>query len=588
MTELNKSILVEGREIQILKSLLLEIYSPISNDQIEEIMRELLQILEKNTNIRFSSAKIDKWNASSSVLITYPDAVFKKENSTLKTLLDLIENDLNNFVTTIHILPFLKSTSDGGFAVSSHDELEEKFGDWKNIREFSKRYTIMADLVLNHVSSSHQWVKDFIAQKSPNCKYILSPKIDSGWNNVVRPRSSSLFTNLKTTTGNKDVWSTFGPDQIDVDWSNPSVLIEFIKIIILYFNNGISWIRLDAIAFIWKEENTNCLHLDQVHLIVKFLKIILNKLFKHSVIITETNVPEKENISYLISGNEADIAYNFTLPPLLLEAVINNKADLLNKWLNNWPKLPKNTTFLNFTSSHDGIGLRALEGLMDNDRIHSLLVNCEKRGGLISHRRMPNGEDSPYELNISWWSAMADSGIDPSHLQLKRFFLTQLFTMAIQGIPAFYLQSIFASENDYSTFGQTGQRRDLNRHKFEANSLAHILKQKNSIPNKIISFLKNAMSIRSQNIAFHPESPMNCLSLERTDFVIILRGGKNNKILAIHNMTNMRLNLSISEYIDKAKFSDFKRYRDILNNRLISNNFLELDPYSVMWIKGEI
>ena len=405
----------------------------------------------------------------------------------------------------------------------------------------------MGDLVVNHVSASHPWVQQFKNSIRPGKKYILSPNFKDKWNNVIRPRNSSLFTSIATKAGRKDVWTTFGPDQIDVNWKEPYILIEYLSLIKRYLKHGIKWIRLDAIGFIWKEKDTTCLHLEEVHNIVKALRIILKRLHDSSVIITETNVPEKENISYLKPGDEAHLAYNFTLPPLLLESLINNKADLLNKWLCSWPSLPKHTGFLNFTASHDGIGLRALEGIMDNKRIHDLLIACEQRGGLISHRRMPNGEDKPYELNISWWSSMADIGYKNKNLQFERFVLSQLFIMSLKGIPAFYLQAIMASENNINYFEKSGERRDLNREKFDIDSLKELLRDENSSANKNVTYLKKAMAIRSEFKAFHPDEPMICLTEGQDELVIICRGQGQNRVWAVHNMTYELLSFCISD-----------------------------------------
>ena len=299
--------------------------------------------------------------------------------------------------------------------------------------------------------------------------------------------------------------------------------------------------------------------------------------------ITETNVPEKENISYIESGDEAHLAYNFPLPPLLLEALITNKADLINVWLSSWPSLPENTGFLNFTASHDGIGLRALEGLMDNDRLHNLLVACEKRGGLVSHRRMINGEDKPYELNISWWSAMADTGINTGCFQSDRFILSQLFVLALKGIPVFYFQAIMASENDINTFLSTGERRDLNRKRFEEEQLNKILLDRTSNASKNICTLKNAMKIRSRLKAFDPQEPMVCLSNGRSDCVVICRGTSVDRVWAVHNMTNNKLTFSLTNSL-KTSIKEPYYWYDILNQASYCKSTIELQPYCVHWL----
>ena len=579
-------MLVEQQQFKIISDLLKQIYSDHSEQEIDQLSSKLMKILKEKTDNDFSDQNDNPqlWDSSSVVLITYPDGVYRNGEPTLKTLSELIDKKIGNLSKIVHILPFLESTSDGGFAVSNHEKLEPKFGDWTDLKSFSQKHFLMADLVLNHVSSSHPWVQEFIQCKSPGNSYVLAPKELDGWEKVIRPRSSALFTQLATVNGLKHVWTTFGPDQIDLDWHNPDILIEFLRLTKQYVANGILWIRLDAVAFIWKQLDTSCLHRKEVHKIVKLLRFLLQQLNSRSVLITETNVPELENISYLISGDEAHLAYNFPLPPLLLESLLSNNADLLNKWLSNWPPLPENTSFLNFTASHDGIGLRALEGLMDQGRFHKLLVNCEQRGGLISHRKMENGEDCPYELNISWWSAMADGGRDPTYLQIKRFILSQIFTMSLQGVPALYLQSILASENDVKSFGNSGERRDLNREKFDLDKLILKLDDNTSPQYLILSSLKSAMKVRSKLEAFNPDSSMKCLSSNRRDLVIIERGNGENKVLAIHNMTGTKLNLSLLDPLFCNSSRGSITWHDHLNNNIIIDSFMELSPYDIKWI----
>ncbi len=546
---------------------------------------QLLQTLESNCDMSLSYDKtcLPSWDSSTAVLITYADGINSSGKSSINLLNEIIDKYLGNLASIIHLLPFLCSTSDGGFAVSSYENIDPRFGSWKDLKELSKKHVLMADLVLNHVSASHPWVQQFKNELEPGKRYILNPSKYKDWDNVIRPRNSSLFTSIVTKSGKKDVWTTFGPDQIDINWQDPNILLEFFILIVRYINHGITWIRLDAIGFIWKEPSTTCLHRDEVHDIVRTLRILLNRLTSCGVLITETNVPEKENISYLETGDEAHLAYNFPLPPLLLEALITNKADLINSWLSSWPSLPEHTGFLNFTASHDGIGLRALEGLMDPSRMHKLLIACEKRGGLISHRRMANGEDQPYELNISWWSAMSDTGINSTHLQYERFMLSQIFVMGLKGVPAFYLQAILASENDLNTFVQSGERRDLNRERFSKDKLINDLEDKNSASSKNISFLKHAMSIRSKLKAFHPEEKMICNSKFRSDIVVFCRGKDDYRVWAVHNMTDAKLSFFIDDGLD-IKLKDGFHWKDILNGNNYLNNQIELSPYSVLWL----
>ncbi len=566
--------------------LLATIYKDHTTEDLNLICNQLLQILdnfsEKSRYEEISEYK--KWDESYAVLITYADGVYKKGEATLVTLRELLSKYFGSLSKVVHILPFLKSTSDGGFAVSSHKSLEEKFGSWEDLKSISNKHYLMADLVLNHVSSSHPWVQQFIKCQEPGLSNVFSPSQDLDWNNVIRPRSSSLFSQINTQDGQKQVWTTFGPDQIDLNWLNPKMTIEFLNLIIIYLSNGIKWLRLDAVGFIWKEPGTTCLHLPKAHSIVKILRILLNDLLKDGVLITETNVPQKENLSYLIPEDEADMAYNFPLPPLLLEAIITSKADILNLWICDWPELPKTTTLFNFTASHDGVGLRALEGLMNEQRIKDLLINCEKRGGLVSHRRLSNGEDKPYELNISWWSAMEDPSRDSNRFQYERFLLTQLLVMSLKGVPAFYLPALLASENDIKSFSMTGQRRDLNREKFKSEKLSSVFKNPESNANKNLKYLRNAMDVRAKLSQFHPQSQMECLSKNRGDIVVIKRGFGFKAVFTIHNMTDNKINYRFSEYKFANLINDDLNMQDYLTSNKYNSNNIELDPFQVVWL----
>ena len=573
-------------ELDELRLSLREIYPEHSEQEINSVWSQLLQILDPfRVNQDTDELEIESiWDSSSVVLITYPDSIYRKDESTLKTLTEFVKNRLGGLSSVIHVLPFLPSTSDGGFAVSNHEKIDDTFGNWNDLKDLSSKHKIMADLVLNHVSSSHPWVHQFIKSEDPGPSYIVSPSETNVWENVIRPRNTSLFTNINTKQGFKSVWTTFGPDQIDVDWRNPHIFLEFLKLLVRYITNGADWIRLDAIAFIWKEPYTTCLHLDPVHSIVKLLNKCLKIIKPSAVLITETNVPEKENLSYLIEGNEANLAYNFTLPPLLLEAIYTGKTDLLKSWLSTWKELPRHTSLLNFTSSHDGIGLRALEGIMDDQRIHNLLVESEKRGGLVSHRRLSNGDDQPYELNISWWSAMSNEGSDNTVFQFERFLLSQLFTLSIKGVPAFYLPSVLASPNDIDSFRKTGQRRDLNREKFEANQLLDVLKNFDSPASKNISYLTHIVKVRSRLKAFHPEASMKCISTNIANCIILQRGLDEDSVYVICNMSSKFLSISPLNQINSLELTPEKRLLDNITGSYFNTDTFKLNPYQVVWL----
>ena len=565
-----------------LDALLLELYGDESSEFIQKLSSQLLQSLQTSTKPATSPSR---WDASTAVLITYANTLQREGERGLQTLKGVLNSHFSGLDSVVHVLPFLKASSDGGFAVASHSELEPGFGEWTDLADLAKGRTVMADLVLNHVSASHPWVLQFLQREEPGCRCILAPDPEAGWSNVIRPRSSNLFTTLATIEGPRPVWSTFGPDQLDLDWSEPQVLLGFSELLGRLSRHGVGWLRLDAVGFVWKEEDTTCLHRPQAYTVVRILRHLLDAVSDRGVVVTETNVPEQENLSYLRSGQDAHLAYNFPLPPLLVEALISRRADLLNQWLARWPELPLGSSLLNFSACHDGIGLRPLEGLMPPERLHELLVACERRGGLVSHRRLADGKESPYEINISWWSAMADGGLDPSHLQLQRFLLSQLLVMALPGVPAFYLPALLAAANDMKQFRSTGHRRDLNRPKFQAERLERQLGDPDQPANNILKRLQEAMALRSERTSMAPEAPMQLLSTDRSDVVIVKRGTPGNELWAVHNFNNRRLSFPLSRMLQIPAGSGGDIWSDVLNGTQIQGPYLELGPFAVHWLE---
>ena len=565
--------------------LLSDLFQGESSEAIQDLSSQLLQTVESagvgsRTNGE-TSGPHERWDGGSSVLITYADSLVGRDEAGLLTLSKVINGHYAALASVVHVLPFLRSSSDGGFAVASHEELEPRLGDWAYLELLSRGRTLMADLVLNHVSASHPWVQQFIRGEEPGLSCIYAPDPGGDWGGVIRPRSSSLFTTLATSSGPRAVWSTFGPDQLDVDWSHPEVLQGFTRLLSRLCAHGVSWLRLDAVGFVWKEEGSSCMHHDQAYRLVRILRRLLEQAHPKGVVVTETNVPEEENLSYLRSGNEAHLAYNFPLPPLLLEALISQRADLLNHWLKRWPSLPVGTTLLNFSACHDGVGLRPVEGLMDAQRLQRLLEACERRGGLVSHRRLADGGESPYEINISWWSAMAGEGRDGAQWQLQRFLLSQLLVLALPGVPAFYLPALLAQANDLQRFSQSGHRRDLHRPQQQAEVLERELADPQHPASQVLAGLEQAMAIRRVHSALHPSAAMRVLSDGRSDLVLLERGGGTRRLWAIHNLTGRRLSLHLASGLQH----EAPQWWDALHQQVISGPYLELEPCAVHWLE---
>ncbi len=323
----------------------------------------------------------ERWSEKDTVLITYADMVTREGCSPLSTLDEFASHRLAESFSTIHLLPFYPWSSDDGFSVVNYYEVAIEYGDWEDVEALGSKFDLMFDLVLNHCSRESSWFKDFVSGIEPARHFFLpiDPKTDLSA--VVRPRTSPLLTTTQTRDGEVSVWTTFSSDQVDLNWQNPEVLFEFMNILMFYLHQGVRFIRLDAVAFLWKEIGTDCLHLPQTHEVVKLLHDFADMVAPELILLTETNVPHDQNVSYFGKRDEAHMVYQFSLPPLLLHALLAENSSYLTAWAKSLKDPPKGCTFFNFTASHDGIGVKPLQGVLPEEEILWLCQKVRERGG---------------------------------------------------------------------------------------------------------------------------------------------------------------------------------------------------------------
>ena len=454
------------------------------------------------------------------VLITYADMVKSgcDKQSALSSLKDFCTARLKGAVSAIHILPFYPWTSDDGFSVVDYREVCADYGTWEDVCKLGDEFELMFDLVLNHCSSKSPWFKEYVSGVEPGLNYIMEGDPETDLSMVVRPRSSPLLTPYQTRKGKRHVWTTFSADQVDLDWTSPDLLFEFLDIILYYVSIGCKILRLDAVAFLWKKIGTNCLHLPETHQIIKLIRNFLEVVAPDVVILTETNVPHKENISYFGKGDEAHAVYQFSLPPLLLHGLLRGSSEYLTKWAANLAPPPKGCHFLNFTASHDGVGVRPLEGILSQNEIVALADEIRKKGGFVSMRRMEDGSESPYELNSTYYSALSDP--DNEEQGMARFQCSQAVALAMKGIPAVYFHSLCGTPNDLEGYNKTKRNRTVNRKKWDQDELNKLLDDQETLPAQIFSWYSRTLRMRAGCPAFHPEAPQEILDFGSDIFAI--------------------------------------------------------------------
>ncbi|CAI8329306.1 MAG: Glucosyl-3-phosphoglycerate synthase [Opitutia bacterium UBA7350] len=526
----------------------------------------------------------NKWTEADTILITYGDTITREGEAPLKTLNRFTSKHLSQTITTLHVLPFFPYSSDDGFSVIDYLKVNPELGNWEAFEEFNAQFETMADLVINHCSQESEWFKNYCAGKSPGTGYFFEVEADFNTDSVVRPRSSPLLRTVETINGTKNLWCTFSHDQIDLNFANPEVLYEAISILKFLVEKGIKYFRLDAIAFLWKRSGSSCVHLKETHEIIKLLRLILENLEPEAVLITETNVPNRENLSYFGNDNEAHLIYNFSLPPLLIHALLKGDSTLLKSWMMSMPPARRGRSYLNFIASHDGIGVRPLEGLISDTEQTALLETLKSYGGTISKRTNPDGRETPYEVNISLFDALRGTISEgPDRLQVERYLCAHTILLALEGIPAFYIHSMLATENDTERQAATGNARSINRHQWELDRLMEKLDDSESHHHQIFYELKRRIAIRKQQIAFHPNATQLTLHLGDQLFAFWRESSdRHQSIFAINNISNQTQTVALRE----LNLISTDNWRDLLTGASYGADCetVEIPPYAALWI----
>ncbi|MFP4263393.1 MAG: alpha-amylase family glycosyl hydrolase [Halomonas sp.] len=513
----------------------------------DEVLRRLLTLLAHQAPPSPAAADMPLWSERDQWLIGYGDSLLDGERPPLEVLDDFLEARLGDTVSGVHLLPFFPWSSDDGFSVIHYREVSPDLGDWPHVRALASKRDLAVDLVLNHVSRESLWFVDYLSGSQPGRDYFIEMDPETDLSAVVRPRSSPLLVPVPTRRGTRHLWATFSEDQIDLNFANPDVLLEFIGILLFYLGQGARVIRLDAIAYLWKEVGTPCIHLPQTHEVVRLLRAVVDHVAPGTLLLTETNVPHSENLSYLglerLSAHhppdEAHLVYQFPLPPLLLHTLTSGEAATLAAWLRSLPSLPPGCGFLNFTASHDGIGVRPLEGWLPQHEIEALLELMHRFGGFVSMRTRDDGSDSPYEINITWFDAMKGTRRGPDPWQMQRFLCGQQLMLGLRGIPALYLHVLTGTLNDLEGVERSGRLRSINRRRWQRDELELLLDSPDTPTRMVFEALIRRLAARRREPCFHPDASQRVL--ETPPELLVLERGPlpdGRRLLAIHNVTD--------------------------------------------------
>jgi sucrose phosphorylase len=516
---------------------------------------------------------IGSFSEADAMLITYADQVHEPERKPLQTLADFAAVKLHDTLSAVHLLPFYPWSSDDGFSVKDFFAVDPAFGTWADIDRLRPHFALMFDAVFNHMSAQGVWFQQFLAGDPRRRDFFVTVEGTPDLSQVVRPRALPLLTDFPTATGPKKVWTTFSADQVDLNFKNPDVLLATLDALLFYVLRGAKFIRLDAIAYLWKEIGTLCIHLPQTHLVIQLMRAVLDEVAPHVLLITETNVPHRDNISYFGDGtNEAQLVYNFSLPPLTLHSLQTGDAAALTRWAQSLALPGDRTTWFNFLASHDGIGVNPARGILTDTQIDMLVARTEQHGGFVSYKRNPDGSESPYEMNINYLDALSNPAAGESaEFAAQKFLTAQAIMLSLQGVPGIYFHSLFGSRGDRAGAKASGIKRRINRQKLARADLERELNDPSSLRARVFGGFQALLRLRRTEPAFHPNAPQRVLELDPRVFAV-LREAQNQgqSYLCLHNVSATAVTCSLA------------RIPEATSARTAT---VTLPPYATNWLK---
>lgn len=550
---------------------------------LEGLAAELLALMDLEDSTATPQQYVNHWDQRDAIMITYGDSVLCEGERPLQTLKRFLDTHAADSLSGVHILPFYPWSSDDGFAVLDYSSVNEALGNWSDIEAIGAGYRLMADLVINHCSGRSLWFENFLKGREPGKGFFYTASPDDDLSQVVRPRTSELLREVETSEGTQYVWCTFSHDQVDLDFRNPEVLKQFVSILRLYIDHGVRMFRLDAVAFLWKIPGTSSLNLEETHEIVRLIRTLVEHASEDAMVITETNIPNRENLSYFGNANEAHCVYNFSLPPLLVNALITGDCTYLKHWMMSMPPAQGGTAYFNFIASHDGIGLRPAEGLLSEEELNTLIATMQQFGGHVSYRALEDGERKPYEINIALADALSGTTAGPDELGIDRLVCAHAIMLGLEGIPGIYIHSLLGTRNDYERVENAGHYRAINRHQWDYDTLDELLAQPDSSHRQIFDRIKGLLAIRRRQAAFHPNATQFTLHLGNGLFGFWRQSmDRRQSIFCISNVTDELQPLAL----EAVNLTDTEDWADLIGGEMIlsRNQVLELCPYQTVWI----
>ncbi|WP_330982098.1 MULTISPECIES: sugar phosphorylase [Enterobacterales] len=554
----------------MIKSLLANLYGETFSPAHQDRLFANIEKAKESIN----APRKRNWDQQDVVLITYADQFRQQGRKSLPVFTQFYNQWLKNSFSHVHLLPFYPWSSDDGFSVMDYHQVAPDTGDWQDVADLKQSSRLMFDFVCNHMSAKSDWFARYLRQEAGYENFFLAVDPAMDLSAVTRPRALPLLTPFTLKDGTtRHLWTTFSDDQIDLNFGDPEVLLAMVEVLLHYLQEGADYVRLDAVGFMWKVPGTSCIHLPQTHALIKLFRAITEEVAPGTVIITETNVPHKDNIAYFGDGtDEAQMVYQFSLPPLVLHAMHTTKVETLCRWAQGLTLPSSQTTWFNFLASHDGIGLNPLRGILPEDEILTLVDKLQQQGALVNWKNNPDGTRSPYEINVTYMDALSPKESSDDD-RLARFVLAHALLLSFPGVPALYIQSILGSRNDYAGVETAGYNRAINRQKYDLAEIESEMAIGGGLRVRVYHQLCHLLALRRELPAFHPDAEAEFSTLN--EHVLQIKRD-NGKLTALFNFSER----------PQTIIHECKNARELINGVDINTSNLTLDPWQVMWIRN--
>ncbi len=598
-------------------------------DQVEYILEQAERLRQQNKlPSKYKGSLREKITHKDAALIIYANSIVDPEGKEkpLVVLKEFIERfSLDEVITVIHILPFYPWDTDRGFSVKDYYKVDPAYGDWQDIKALAEKSRLMFDFVLNHASVENPLVQYALIERhidksDPQYSKYAEYKdfviafdrdarpADDILAKLTRPRPNPVLTPYivfrkgdadkifyKAILGQREhapedaevigegwVWTTFSrpkrPDgsedtrQVDLNYANPKVLVEALKIMLFYVKQGASFLRLDAVGYLWKELGTPSVHHEKTHNILKFMREFLNITAPDVVFIAEVNERFDKVVEYLGEEDaiESDIVYQFTNFVLAVYSLFNQDPSVYADWYKKTKEVA-GRQFITVLGTHDGMGLKPLRGILSDDEIEEFAQRVVRE-----HKALPNfayltgGKKIIYELCSTPWNLINGEGVFDEETAFRRYLMIFALGLMVKGLPAVYINGLVGAENYFPEQG-LDENRTVNREVFAKDKLFAALESEGR-PKKILTEIKRILKIRSRLRFFSAWEFFPQVKVEGQVLVFFYPDERRSEFVAVYN------------FAGEDKLFQFSGQRKDLITDKIFQDKINLPPFGFAWL----